>query len=89
MKPIDLATIVLGLAAIALGVFVPPMAPYAVPTGIGLIVSGLPQVSALLTAAQRRIVATTPATTGADMPGKVLPKVIVIDQPDTSRKDPQ
>ena len=82
MKPLDLVTVALGLAAIALGVFIPPMAAYAIPTGIGLIIAGLPQVSAILTAAQRRIAAPPAAPDPRELSA-------VADHPDTTPRAPK
>jgi hypothetical protein len=48
MKPTDMVSFALGLGAIALGVFVPASAPYAIPAGVGAIMAAVPQVSALL-----------------------------------------
>lgn len=48
MKTNDLLTVILGIGTIALGALVPVTAPYAIPTGVGLVMAGIPQVSALL-----------------------------------------
>ncbi len=45
MHPIDLVTVALGLAAVALGVLLPGTAVFAIPVGTSLICAGLPQVS--------------------------------------------
>lgn len=55
MKTSDLVTIVLGIGTITLGVLVPATGAYAIPTGIGLVVAGIPQLSGVLEAAKTKL----------------------------------
>jgi hypothetical protein len=54
MKPIDLIAVAMGFGIVVIGVFVQELAIFAIPTGVGLIVSGIPQLSSLVNAIKNR-----------------------------------